>query len=139
MDYGNITPGQTPGNNQVDLGKMTGNLNTVLRPGMLGNNVDNPMSAINDIAGQSKMGLMTAMANSRMQDMGLQQKLQQLQQQEKQYEMDQQKPGVTDFLGTLLSGYGAIKGKDSQNSLMNQLKSGGDWTSLYGDQAGWMG
>ena len=122
MALGDYTVGQAPGNNQVNLSQMRSGLNTVLKPGMLGNNVANPMSDVIARGGDAQLGFQNAIANSRMQDLGLQSKMQQLQQQEKQYEMNQQKPGISDFLGLGFSGLGAIKGLDSRDAINSLLK-----------------
>jgi hypothetical protein len=115
----NITPGQAPGNNQVNLGNIQTGLKNTLAPGMLGNNIQNPMDQIIQAGGQSQMGIQNAMANSRMQDMILQAKMQELQQQKEQYEQNQQQPGILDFLGLGASGAGLLSsllkgGKGSQ-------------------------
>jgi len=118
-----ITPGQAPGPFQLNLGAMQSNLSNTLNPGMLGNKSINPMDAVLQAGNQSKLGLQNSIANSRMQNIDLQGKEQALQQQEEQYKQDQQQPGLTDILGLLGSGIGAIKGIDSADQL-KQLTSG---------------
>lgn len=105
-----IVPGQSPGNNQVNLDQMRTGLSNILAPGMLGNNVANPMTDIIAKSGNAGLGYQNAIANSRMEDIALQAQMQQLQQAEQQYALQQQQPGMVDYLSTGLSGLGTLEG-----------------------------
>lgn len=118
MALGDITVGKAPGNTQVDLAQMRGGLNSVLAPGMLGNTRINPMSSVIAAGGDAGMQYQNAIANQRMQQMGLQAKEQALQQAMQQYEMQQQKPGLTDILGTGLSAFSLGSGLSSGGNKM---------------------
>ena len=110
MAIGDITLGQGPGSNQVNLAQMRANANSVMAPGMLGNKVNNPMSDVIATGGDAGLGYQNAIANSRMMNLALQAKQQALQQEMQKYEQNQQKPGLLDFLGLGISGLGAAKG-----------------------------
>ena len=94
-----IQVGKAPGSTQVNLGQMQSNLSNVLQPGMLGNNVANPMTDIINAGGNAGLGYQNAIANSRMQDIALQAQEQALQQAEQQWKYQQQQPGLLDYLG----------------------------------------
>jgi hypothetical protein len=117
--FGNYTVGQAPGQNQVNLGAMTGNLQNLLQSGDLGNNTPNPMTDIISNGGQSQLGYQNAMANSRMANTGLQSLQDQLAQEEQDWKQQQQQPGLLDFLGL-----GASAGNTARNIINSADQSG---------------
>ena len=124
----NYTVGQAPGQNQVNLGAMQGNLANLLGSGNLGNNTANPMTSIIADKGQSQLGYQNAIANSRMADTGLKSEEQALQQAQQAWETQQQQPGIMDYLALALgvTNYGSSvlngKGKN-QNPLSNSQEA----------------
>lgn len=121
---GNYTVGQAPGNNQINLGAMQGNLMNLLQSGNLGNNTPNPLTDIIANKGQSQLGFQNAMANARMANAGLSSQEQALKEAEQAYQNQQQQPGLTDFIGTGLSGANAVMGAVQKQKMMDLLKNG---------------
>lgn len=136
-----VIPGQAPGNNQVNLGALQGNVNGLVQAGSLGNQAVNPMTGVIAAGGKDALGYQNGIANSRLQDLQLQQQMQALQQMEQQYEQAQKQPGALDFLGLGISGANAITGLDQKNALMQQLQNSGSGYGYdaNGNYAGWMG
>ena len=109
---GNYTVGQAPGQNQVNLGAMYGNLGSVLGAGGLGAPAlaNNPMSSVIQNGGQSALDYQNAMANARMADLATKSQENDLMSQEQAWAQQQKQPGFLNYLNTILSGAGAVEG-----------------------------
>lgn len=139
MDIGNIQLGKAPANTKVDLANFSDPLNAVLGAGQLRGGPVN--AGIAPQLGASQMGYQNAIANSRMQSMGLEQKMQELQQLMKDDQFKDQQPGLLDFLGLGVSGLGMVKGIDQQDQMKKLMAQNGIgsndpglWAQLFGGQ-----
>jgi hypothetical protein len=127
MALGDYQLGKAPSATQVDLAPGRNAMNALFGQVALGNNRVNPMAGVLKNAGDASLGYQNAIANSRMASLGLKGQEDALAQAEKDYQYQQQQPGLTDILGSLGSGAYAIGSgidnldQNAQNKLLQEL------------------
>lgn len=130
--YG-ITPGQAPAATQVNLGAFTGPLNNELQAGQLRGGP--AYTGTSGALGKGNLGMINGIANSRMLQVALQQKMDALKQQEQQDQFNSNQPGIMDFLGLGVSGAGAVSGINAKNNMakLMQQMTPQDQMAQWGD------